>query len=107
MPHPIDAIIFPSIVMLAPVTRCTRAIMRSLPRSRDDVWNQARAKALDLIFKEKLALFQALQLQAVLRRVAAEAPDHVVEIVVLDLKRLKALADFRLFLFRKREVCHL
>ena len=41
-------------------------------QSGDDVGDQARAQALDLILQEELALFQALQLQPVLRRVGGE-----------------------------------
>jgi len=45
-------------------------------------------------------------LQAVLDRVADQAADHVVEIVVLDFQRLQALPNLGFFLFGQGRVGH-
>ena len=74
--------------------------------ARDDVGNQARAQALDLVLEEQLALLQALQLQPILPRLDHQAADHVVEVMVLDLQRLQALANLGFFLFGGRGVGH-
>src|SRR5258708_24553599 len=100
MPRPMEAMHSRSTLTAASLTRCTRAITRSLLRSRDDVGDEARAQALDLIFENKLTLLETTQLQLVQRRVGREADDHIVEIVVLDLENVQALVDLRHFLFR-------
>src|SRR3954462_3127994 len=73
-------------------------------RSRDDVGNQPRAQLGDLVFEEELALLQAAQLELVLRDVAGEPEDHVVEVAMLHLELVQAARDLRFFLFGKREV---
>src|SRR5688572_22512677 len=104
MPAPITPTGSPATLTLAPVTRWTRAIKAA--RSGDDVGDQARAQALDLVLEQQLALLQALQLQPVLARLDHQAADHVVEVMVLDLQRLQALADLGFFLFGRSGVGH-
>src|SRR5687767_2946429 len=104
MPAPIMPTASPATLTSAPVTRWTRAIKAA--RSGDDVGDQARAQTLDLVLEEQLALLQPLQLQPVLARLDHQAADHIVEVMVLDLQRLQALANLRFFLFRRRGVGH-
>src|SRR5262245_35297532 len=104
MPAPITPTGSPATLTLAPVTRWIRAI--NAARSRDDVGDEAGAQALDLVLQDELALLQALQLQAILHRVAGQAADHVVEIVVLDFQRRKALTNLGFFLFGQGRVGH-
>src|SRR5687768_7632101 len=82
--------------------------MRAIKRRclGDDVGNQPRAQALDLVLEQELALLEAAQLELVLRGVAHQAADDIVEIVVFDLERLEALTDLSLFLFGRRRIDH-
>src|SRR5688572_23750656 len=91
-------------VTFALETRCKRAINAAL--SGDDVGDQARAQALDLVFEHELALLQPLQLELVLHRIDDEPVDDVVEIVVLDLERVQTLANLGFFLFGQRSIGH-
>ena len=68
-------------------------------QSGDDVGDQARAQALDLVLENELALLQALQLESVLQRVGGEPFDDIVEVVVLDLEAMKAASYLSLLLF--------
>src|SRR5207253_7266717 len=92
-----------------PRRRCERS--RCSPaarvRSSDDVGNQARAQALDLVLEQELTFLQPLQLQLILARIGTEPPNHVIQVVVLDLESVQALANLRLLLFGQRKVRHL
>jgi hypothetical protein len=70
--------------------------------SSNDVWDKAGAQARDLILEQELALLKALQLQAILPRIDSEPIDHVIEVVMFDLKRLKAQLNLRLLFFGQR-----
>src|SRR5690606_25034655 len=112
MPGPMAPTVSSPTTTLAEATRWINAIkaaLRMRPRryretaSRDDVGNELRPQPGDLVLEDELALLEAAQLQLVLRRIARQARDDVVEVVVLELELVQAHADSLLLGVERRK----
>jgi len=80
---------------------------KGVSRLSNDVGEQLVFQARNLIFQQQLALFKALKLKLIERRLLGQARDHIVKIAVFLSQARQLLFDHPLFVHRTRiPICH-